>query len=379
VLLVFNLKFNIHNSKFIFFLVRGKIYYLSCTKHNDMKKHISFLFSLLVFSSSLLTAQTWQRAGKGVNGTPLCFAVYNNELYVGGRFEGNFAKWDGMRWNNAISNIDGSICTMVEYKGELYAGGYFTAVNGKSFKYIARWDGKQWQEVGKGTDSPVLSLLVYNNELYVAGKFDNAGGAPANHIAKWDGSKWTAVGKGSDVTIEKIGLSNNVIYASPFFQNDGADFHNIGMWNGTDWSPVGKWSDGIIFSFASFNNKLFAAGHFTEASSGVAAGNIAVWDGTKWSSPSKGMSLHGNTYDANVKTLAVINGTLFAGGQFDTADGHAANGLAYWGNVWMAGNGNIRGTVNAIIEFNGELFIGGDIANNENDRPLTIVHMPMKK
>jgi hypothetical protein len=76
---------------------------------------------------------------------------------------------------------------------------------------------------------------------------------------------------------------------------------------------------------------LYAGGLFTTAG-GVPANHIAKWDGTEWSAVGSGMG--GNTFSPQVNALTLFDdGTgpaLYAGGEFTTAGGVAANRVAKW-------------------------------------------------
>ena len=74
---------------------------------------------------------------------------------------------------------------------------------------------------------------------------------------------------------------------------------------------------------------LYAGGDFTTAG-GNAANYIAQWNGSSWSALGSGMNGH-------VYALAVSGSTLYAGGYFTTAGGNAANYIAQWnGSSWSA-------------------------------------------
>ena len=78
---------------------------------------------------------------------------------------------------------------------------------------------------------------------------------------------------------------------------------------------------------------LYAGGDFTTAG-GVAANGIAKWDGSSWTALGSGMN-------ADVHALTVFDDgggpALYAGGDFTTAGGVAANNIAKWdGSSWTA-------------------------------------------
>jgi hypothetical protein len=93
---------------------------------------------------------------------------------------------------------------------------------------------------------------------------------------------------------------------------------------------------------------LYAGGQFTTAS-GMAANNVAKWNGTSWSAMGTGM-------DGSVQALTVFdNGSgpaLHAGGFFTTAGGVAANDIAKWnGTSWSALGSGMNDGVFALTVF----------------------------
>ena len=82
---------------------------------------------------------------------------------------------------------------------------------------------------------------------------------------------------------------------------------------------------------------LYAGGDFATAG-GVAANHIAKWDGSAWSALGSGMN-------GIVHALAMDDaGNLYAGGDFAIAGGVAANHIAKWdGSTWSALGSGMNG------------------------------------
>lgn len=88
------------------------------------------------------------------------------------------------------------------------------------------------------------------------------------------------------------------------------------------------------------------------------ANRVARWDGAQWSPLGDGM-------DDRVNALAVDGvGTLYAGGEFITADGGTVNHIARWdGNSWHALGDGTSGAVLALsVDADGNLYAGGSFA-----------------
>ena len=91
-----------------------------------------------------------------------------------------------MNWSAVGTGMNNRVNALAVYNGELYAGGRFTTADGNQANHIAKWNGTNWTSLGLGTDTTVNALKVFNGDLIVGGEFTNAGGNPANYIAKWN-------------------------------------------------------------------------------------------------------------------------------------------------------------------------------------------------
>ena len=109
------------------------------------------------------------------------------------------------------------------------------------------------------------------------------------------------------------------------------------------------------------DGSLYAGGYFDTAG-GVTVNRIARWDGASWHPLGGGMGDTGNPY---VEALAVgPDGSLYAGGSFTTVGGVTAYHIARWdGTSWHPLGSGMGGTVLALaLESNGLLDAGGDFS-----------------
>lgn len=171
-----------------------------------MKK---LLLILLVFSYQFVFAQYPQWAevsNTSVNGEVRCMIEYNGELVVAGRFTEagsvsakSIARWDGSSWSTFADGLGydpdtnpiGVIHKMVVYNDKLYVAGKFEMSDGCIGNHIAVWNGNQWDDLNSGTNSQVRDLEIYNEELFIAGRITQAGAVEAHEVAKWDGNNWS--------------------------------------------------------------------------------------------------------------------------------------------------------------------------------------------
>jgi hypothetical protein len=252
----------------------------------------------------------------------------------------------------------------------LYVGGAFMTAGGVVANRIAKWNGNQWAPLGSGMDGAVRALKCFDDgtgsALYAGGTFTTAGDVAANRIAKWDGTQWAPLGSGMSGGIDTGVLALTVfddgtgcaLYAGGDFTTAGSVTANrIAKWDGNQWAPLGSgMSGGALFTSVNalrcFDDgtgaALYAGGEFTTAG-GVAANHIAKWDGTQWSPLGSGMN--GNMY-----ALTVFDDgsgpALYAGGNFTTAGGVSANFIAKWdGTQWSPLGSGMNNFVYALAVF----------------------------
>jgi hypothetical protein len=235
--------------------------------------------------------------------------------------------------------------------GNLYIGGDFTIVHDVFANNIAKWNGSGWSALGLGINGHVRALALSGTNLYAAGSFTSAAGIPATNIAKWDGSSWSALGSGvggvppySQPPVSALAVSGTNLYAGGQFTTAGGiPATNIAKWDGNAWSALGSGitpSDpGVgwgVNALAVSGSDLYAGGYFTTAG-GVSANNIAKWNGSSWAALGLGTAGGDQGLIPGVTALAVSGSDLYAGGNFTTAGGNAANYMAKWnGNAWSA-------------------------------------------
>jgi len=304
------------------------------------------------------------------------------------------AKWNGTSWISLGSGMSSPVLALAVFDdgtgAALYAGGLFSLANGVPVNRLAKWNGTTWQSVGGGVTggAPIVNVMTVHNDgsgpaLYVAGAFGNAGPVAAGNIAKWNGTSWAALGTGvfgnvsSNVhTLLSVG---SVLYVGGEFSHAGgfsAPFlvNRIARWSGSSWSGLGTGMNfgSMVESLAMFDDGLgggpllHAGGTFTTAGD-VAAAGIAKWSGSTWSP--LGTGLTGTT--VYVRALAVFDDgsgpALFAGGQFTSAGGAAANRIAKWnGTAWSALGLGVSTWVEALHVFDDntgdgpDLYVGGE-------------------
>ena len=309
----------------------------------------------------------WVSVGDGLPGIVLALAnsPFDGSLIALGA--GFVAKWDGTTWETVEDRLNGNVLAAAVGdmgKGErMYMGGSFenrsigsSAV--RVLSHLAMWDGQDLLPIGNGLDGymhpfhdfwPAMAFAGFDDgsgpAAYVGGGLVWAGQTSVDGIARWDGQAWSDVGGGLgldafvyDLEVAENGAGASDLYAAGLFSlGAGAQRHGIARWDGVQWSQVSE-TNGQVLSLLFVPDGplagLYAGGFFTEIG-GVSAEYVARLDlatGT-WSAFNGG-------FDRGVMDLAFLENSsetaIFACGQFATAGGQAASGLARWdGSQWQ--------------------------------------------
>lgn len=342
----------------------------------------------------------WSALGQGINddrvGDAEVSAVVRTLLPVGGDViaAGHYREAGGVRvnavsrWSNAAGawsavggglGGDASVYALAMYGSDLYAGGAFTDAGGVSVANIARWNSASgaWSPLGSGANGFVSAIAAGPGKVYIGGGFQQAGGAPANYLAEWDGVSWKPLGDGvisygpSVLALELLG--DDLFIGGQFTSLSGTIATSIGRWNTLarqyyDIGGVGGcFKAGCLAprvnALKSNGAELFVAGDFTTAG-GVPASGIAAWNGASWSA--LGAGVNGPIYG-----IAAGPFELFAAGAFTMAGGAPANHIARWDRVtraWSALGSGITlddrlsyPSVNAVALSGGAVYAGGDL------------------
>lgn len=342
--------------------------------------------------------------GDGVDGDVRALLVVGDDLYVAGDFTTaggaivkGIARWDGTQWHALGSGLatdygDGSAYALAYHDGKLYVGGSFTKAGGVAARGLAAWDGANWSGVSDGlTDytysaGTVYALTVADGDLYVGGIFDQAGTVMTNSVARLDlgDGTWHALGSGVGTTettrgtVRTIAVDGGTVYVGGQFSwAGGQQAKNVARYDlATEtWATLGsgvttQYDNAELLTLTLYEGALYAAGRFTHAG-GQTANHIARWDGTSWTPvmadgtnglPDSGMGIHA--------VVPAQSGGLYVAGDFSDAAGVAANNIAHWedGRWTVLGEGINSGTccgrVHAIEAApNGDVYVGGQFEN----------------
>ncbi len=260
-----------------------------------------------------------------------------------------------------LPSPDGILYCAARFGNDLIVGGSFQQIGGVPVNNIARWDGTAWHAMGDGTSDRITCMTVYDGSLYVGGRFQYVEGRFSPNIAKWDGHAWTPVGLGLGTyyccyDVKSLAVyQGDLVAGGDFGPAQRADAQGIARWDGATWRPFGDGVGGVVQTMQVVGDSLYVGGLFSMAG-GVPSANVALWDGAAWSP--LGQGTNGTRWAWGVRALALYHGRLFAGGDFDSAGGQPAQGLASWdGTSWSPAPHNDSGLITALAVHNDTLAV----------------------
>ena len=316
----------------------------------------------------------WSAMGAGFNRTARSAAVLNNVLYVSGGFSASgdtelasIGRWDGAAWQPVVSgdNVSLSINRIAAINGSIYATGLIAPGNGAGFVPVARLTADGWRSIAEDTSDQSgvfapFDIGVYDGQIYVSGLFRTAPGESATQIARWTGSTWRGFGTGTSARVFGAATyQNKAIVYGEFTQIGGQLIRNVAAFDGSAWSPLGVGGpddSGSVMATCLWNGNLVFVGNFSlgDRTQPVPIGSVAIWNGTTWSGLSQPI------YGA-VQACAVLDNTLYVGGQLFDAQGESLGTVARWtGTAWEPLGGGTDALVYAMAAYNGRIYIGGD-------------------
>jgi hypothetical protein len=168
----------------------------------------------------------------------------------------------------------------------------------------------------------------------------------ANSVARFNTqtNTWSSLGTGSSNGVfggvEALAVSGNEVYVGGYFTSaGGVSARNVARFNTqtNTWSSLGTGSsngvDSLVFALAVVGNEVYVGGEFTSAG-GVRANGVARFNTqtNTWSTlgtgSSNGVSVGG--VSGGVYALAVSGNEVYVGGRFTSAGGVSAIGVARW-------------------------------------------------
>lgn len=195
------------------------------------------------------------------------------------------------------------------------------------------WDGFG-APPGKGMNDIVFDLQTHDGWLVAGGQFTQGGKKTAvNYVGRFNGAGWFGMKNGTNGRVFALEeYQGQLIAGGDFTVAGGQPAAYIAAWDGADWAPLGAGTDGPVEALGLYQGDLIAAGAFTTAG-GTASPQLARWDGSAWHAFAGGLDY--NNGPGLVQAIVEYQGDLFLGGLIDSAGGVPVNHLARWdGSSW---------------------------------------------
>lgn len=331
------------------------------------------IIALMVFQCCAV-AQHWKPLGLGAlgPGQMSCLSTdsIGDRLIGSGTFKHianeedtvlvmGMAAWNGTRWDSVAhriqvesGNIAGQVFWSFRYQGVLYTCGAFGfSVNPDTANFgFAQLNEEtlRWEPLAC-INSPLTSLYTLfprepQEYLYATGHKTDLCGYPESCVFRYDGSAfhewppWQQIPYYSNNYVGTVFDFRGYTYMTGSFRDPLSNgYCSMMRHNGTNWEYVPGWGNapGPIKDMSIRNDTLYLAGAFRMP---AAPGNgVASFDGTTWNDLGGGIRLEIAPQYSVAQSLHWFQNELYAGGQFSTAGGIAANGFAKWnGRQWCS-------------------------------------------
>lgn len=260
------------------------------------------------------------------------------------------AAWNGSRWSSLASSTNNtarSVWTLMDWQPtpgnhRLLVGGG-GQIGDSTANGIAMFDGGVWSNIGgpgasgiDGTFSPtVFCSAVFNGNLYIGGRFASVNRVAAPNIARWNGSAWQrpgVLGNGGAVSdVSSLRVFNDgtaaKLYAGGYDIRPGGVVATVAVFNGTTWARAGQNLGGRGTSLAEYDD-----GTGLRLYMGMTADATQRYfyrlENNVWTPVGGGVADPITPNFPSVFGLFAARGSLFVGGNFQTAGGEAAYGIA---------------------------------------------------
>jgi hypothetical protein len=250
--------------------------------------------------------------------------------------------WDGAHWSPLGSGLRAQSIWLGEYGGDLVAFGYDMSVQGAAIQNVARWNGSTWSALGSNAPNFLRSSTSFLGDLYVGSDFYG--------LSRWNGTAWTQVAGTTNVGVEALATAGGNLVAGGYFSTaDGLPSPNVAFWDGTSWHAAGAGVNDGVQAAAEWLGQPIIGGPFT-ASGATPLPGVAIWDGSAWQPM--------GTRAVEVYSLRVLDGELFATGEFRLPDDSVAETIAHWtGTDWHVLGSGSNGS--AFASYGGYLYQSG--------------------
>lgn len=263
-----------------------------------------------------------------------------------------------------INGVQGTVNSLLYDSAHniLIVSGEFAYAGDLPCDNIVFWNGNEWKPYGTGgVPFEVNTLIIDQDTLLIAGDHSYILEEQVNS----DGSVVSlgSIGSFNDEVLTMVINDDDLIAGGRFSKVSGQDVNGIARWNGAQWAPMSEGFSGsgeVVYDLVQYNGETIAAGYFErDAANNNLLNNIARWDGISWQPLGLGLSDNDpNNYMADVKSIEVFNGELYASGDFTYINGNEpVNHFAKWnGTIWTSVGDSIYALLNDMKVYKGKLY-----------------------
>jgi hypothetical protein len=343
----------------------------------------------------------------GPNSVVLALATYQGDLYAGGNFQSlegagsrYIARWDGTVWHAVGAGTDGRVEQFALDGDLLLVGGSFNSIEGRPIANLAGWNGVEWSTTAAGyfadlfEDSGnwigvkahsggrvyrltpngwqhqapvgipqlvrVHTGIVHQNEMHLSAAISSPIDGLFHHLFRIPAVPGTSsfpispivAGEGLDGPVTLLTPRSNGIVAGGSFHSAGDEIGDgFQLFDGTDWRafapyPPAQFPGTSIHAVLDFEGELIAGGRFPL---GMKA--IGRWTGAQWQTLGEGLAPAPNRGSvATVRSLAIHDGALIAGGLFERSGETPMRNIARWdGAAWQPLGDGLPANQNGVL------------------------------
>jgi len=279
---------------------------------------------------------------------------------IGGIYSPGFAQWNGTTWGTTGTEIySGPYCAtfgcVTEYNGDIVLDGSISSWS-ISRNFIMRWNGTTFDSIGSFANSSAISMIQYQNTLVVGipSDYDSINNVPFNAVAAWDGNNWFDMGQGLlEGAIHSMVVYRDTLYLGAFSSADNYPY--VFRYVNGAWETVGPRFYGAIYNLCVYNDELYAGSYNSGNGIGKAISKYDAATG-QWIAPGGG--IFSSWGFSEVESMAVMEGRLYAMGDFDHAGGVNANLIAAWDGTQWCGLGNdTTWAMRQIVAFDNSIYL----------------------
>jgi hypothetical protein len=337
-------------------------------------------------------SNSWSALGTGLpSAIPYALALIPNaaggdgDVIAGGYVTSYLQRWSAATntWSALGGGTNGNVYSLAALPGgDFIAAGGFSSAGGVPAVGIARWhaDTGAWSALGSGVSGPGVNTVAAlpGGDVIAGGSFSAVGGVRAFNIARWSVAtgQWFGLGSSAggspgNVTSLAALTTGDVIAGGHFTSIAGVTAGNIAQWHAATrtWSPLGSGIAGdplnasVRAAAVLPDGDVVVGGYFTTAG-GAPVSNIARWSPSTSTWSPMGAGIPGASLNI-IRAMALLpDGDVIVGGQFTSAGGIAAAGVARWTpstNAWSTLGSGPGGNVYALAALpDGDVLAGGN-------------------